>query len=416
MRGQCWRLRTAFRRAQPSLWTLSAAGVWCQVLTASWKRRVQQQYYSYSTANMEAQATPRRRDTAQNTAVSGREASHSGPDAGIVAGTPPSVAHEVQPCATTGVGVSQPPSPGAAAGKAACASGATQSGIGHPSPVPPPDAGDAEASVTRACDGCQSEQAARMAEDTARQRTEIGAQRGDAVAPCTSSGGKPATASFGADAALPHNPNGYILSYGASYKSASAWNEVPQCPPSAAAVHDAFVSECGFSPTFPPTLDEDVTRRRMTDDVRRVATTMASHDVVVFFFSGHGYRMDDTTYLVDSVGSHVSVRKLQAVFAQTVEERNWRRDVSLVFILDCDQTTPFGELRPLYFVAAICSWCDNGLLAVSTVQGWLFQMIPRMNSTILWGLQPSAPGLRDMPLLRVRVVEIRTHDVKLTVR
>ena len=41
MRGQCWRLRTAFRRAQPSLWTLSAAGVWCQVLTASGKRRVQ---------------------------------------------------------------------------------------------------------------------------------------------------------------------------------------------------------------------------------------------------------------------------------------------------------------------------------------------------------------------------------------
>ena len=134
-------------------------------------------------ANMEAQATPRRRGTAQRTAVSGREASHSGPDAGIVAGTTPSVVHEVQPCATTGVGVSQPPSPGAAAGKAACASGATQSGIGHLSPVPSPDAGDAEASVTRACDGCQSEQAARMAEDTARQRTEIGVQRGGAVAP-----------------------------------------------------------------------------------------------------------------------------------------------------------------------------------------------------------------------------------------
>ena len=74
-----------------------------------------------ATANMEAQATPRRRDTAKTTAVSGREASRSGPDARIVAGTPPGVVHEVQPCATTGVGVSQPPSPGAAAGKAACA-------------------------------------------------------------------------------------------------------------------------------------------------------------------------------------------------------------------------------------------------------------------------------------------------------
>ena len=242
------------------------------------------------------------------------------------------------------------------------------------------------------------------------------ARRRDTSAEHSSNAGLATVAGSGMKTALPHGPNGYILSYGVSYKGTSTWNEVPQCPPSAAAVHDAFVSECGFSPTFPPTLDEDVTRRRMTDDVRRVATTMASHDVVVFFFSGHGYRMDDTTYLVDSVGSHVSVRKLQAVFAQTVEERNWRRDVSLVFILDCDQTTPFGELRPLYFVAAICSWCDNGLLAVSTVQGWLFQMIPRMNSTILWGLQPSAPGLRDMPLLRVRVVEIRTHDVKLTVR
>ena len=378
MRGQCWRLRTAFRRAQPSLWTLSAAGVWCQVLTASWKRRVQQQYYSYSTANMEAQATPRRRDTAQNTAVSGREASHSGPDAGIVAGTPPSVAHEVQPCATTGVGVSQPPSPGAAAGKAACASGANQSGIGHPSPVPP-DAGDAEASVTRACDVCQSEQAARMAEDTARQRTEKGAQRGDAVAPCTSSGGKPATASFGADAALPHNPNGYILSYGASYKSASALNEVPQCPPSAAAVHDAFVSECGFSPTFPPTLDEDVTCRRMIEDVRRVAATMASHDVVVLFFTGHGSRMDDTTCLVDSVGSHVSVRKLQAVFAEAVEEREMR-DVSFVAILDCAQTTSSGELCPMCMGRVVaCHRCGNGLPAVSTVQGWLIQVMTVMN-------------------------------------
>ena len=56
------------------------------------------------------------------------------------------------------------------------------------------------------------------------------------------------------ETALPHGPNGYILSYGASYKSASndnAWNKVPQCPPSATAIHDAFVSECGFSSTFP---------------------------------------------------------------------------------------------------------------------------------------------------------------------
>ena len=41
MRGQCWRLRTAFRRAQPSLSTVSAVGVWCQVLAARGKRRVQ---------------------------------------------------------------------------------------------------------------------------------------------------------------------------------------------------------------------------------------------------------------------------------------------------------------------------------------------------------------------------------------
>ena len=365
-----------------------------------------------TTANMEAQATHRRRDTAQRTAASGREAFHGGSDARIVAGMPPSVVHEVQQCATTGVGVSQPPSAGAGGGKAACASVANQSGIGHPSPVPPPATRDAEASVTRACDGCQSEQAARMAEDTARQRTEIGAQRGDAVAPCTSSGGKPATASFGADAALPHNPNGYILSYGASYKSASALNEVPQCPPSAAAVHDAFVSECGFSPTFPPTLDEDVTCRRMIEDVRRVAATMASHDVVVLFFTGHGSRMDDTTCLVDSVGSHVSVRKLQAVFAEAVEARELR-DVSFVAILDCAQTTSSGEFCPMRLVVVFCRRCGNCLSAVSTVQGWLTQVIVVMIST--W-MQASAPGLWELQRVPVRGVEIRTYDVKLTVR
>mmetsp|Transcript_82983 Transcript_82983/g.169125 ORF Transcript_82983/g.169125 Transcript_82983/m.169125 type:complete len:178 (-) Transcript_82983:59-592(-) len=91
---------------------------------------------------------------------------------------------------------------------------------------------------------------------------------------------------------------------------------------------------------------------------------MASHDVVVLFFTGHGSRMDDTTCLVDSVGSHVSVRKLQAVFAEAVEERQLR-DVSFVLILDCGQTTSSGvadpsddrdDLNVCVADASECSW------------------------------------------------------------
>ena len=191
------------------------------------------------------------------------------------------------------------------------------------------------------------------------------ARRRDTSAEHSSNAGLATVAGSGMETALPHGPNGYILSYGVSYKGTSndsAWNEVPPCPPSATAVHDAFVSKCGFSPTFPPTLDEDVTRRRMTDDVRRVATTMASHDVVVLFFTGHGSRMDDTTCLVDSVGSHVSVRKLQAVFAEAVMERELR-DVSFVTILDYRQTTSIGELCPMCLVVVACRRCGNGLPA-----------------------------------------------------
>ena len=124
---------------------------------------------------------------------------------------------------------------------------------------------------------------------------------------------------------LPHRPNGYILSYGVSYKAmpseGTAYDQLPACPPSATAAHDAFVSKCGFSSTFSPTLNEDVTKSRMVEDVRRAATTVASHDVVVFFFSGHGKRMDDTACVIDGAGCVVSVRKLQAVFAEVVVER-----------------------------------------------------------------------------------------------
>ena len=91
----------------------------------------------------------------------------------------------------------------------------------------------------------------------------------------------------------------------------------------------------------------------MVDDVHHVATTIASHDTVVFFFSGHGMRMDDTTCLIDSVGGIVSVRKLQAVFAQTVVERELR-DVSFVLILDCGQMTSSGELCPACSVVVAC--------------------------------------------------------------
>ena len=158
---------------------------------------------------------------------------------------------------------------------------------------------------------------------------------------------------------LPHRPNGYILSYGVSYKAmpseGTAYDQLPACPPSAAASHDAFVSKCGFSSSFEPVLDSDATKNRMIADVCRAATTVASHDVVVFFFSGHGKRMDDTACVVDGAGCVVSVRKLQAVFAETVTERGLR-DVAFVVILDCCQELSHGKLLPLDGLMPAVTW------------------------------------------------------------
>jgi len=159
--------------------------------------------------------------------------------------------------------------------------------------------------------------------------------------------------------ARPHEPTGYILSYGVSYKgvpsNGEALAELPACPPSATAAHDAFVSKCGFSSKFSPTLNAGVTKSRMVKDVRRVAKTVASHDVVVLYFSGHGKRMDDTECVIDSAGCVVSVRKLQAVFAEAVVERDVR-DVAFVVILDCCQTLSSGKLLAL---ATLYSWCGD---------------------------------------------------------
>ena len=156
---------------------------------------------------------------------------------------------------------------------------------------------------------------------------------------------------------LPYEPSGYILSYGVSYKRVStkgkALGELPACPPSAEAVHAAFVSKCGFSPTFLPTLNSDVTPRRMVEDVRLAATKMASHDVVVLFFSGHGKRMDDTACVFDGAGCIVSVRKLLAVFAKTVVDRSLC-DAAFVVILDCCQTLSDGKLWPTCDLVVSC--------------------------------------------------------------
>ena len=143
----------------------------------------------------------------------------------------------------------------------------------------------------------------------------------------------------------PHGPSGYILSYGVCYTGVSykgeALDALPTCPPSAVAAHGAFVSKCGFLPAFPPTLDDGVTKSCMVEDVRRVAATIASHDVVVLHFSGHGLGMDNTSCVVDGAGGVVSVRKLQAVFAETVMDRGLR-DVAFVVILDCCRTLSTG--------------------------------------------------------------------------
>jgi len=162
---------------------------------------------------------------------------------------------------------------------------------------------------------------------------------------------------------LPHRPNGYVLSYGVSYKAVpsegTAFDQLPACPPSATAAHDAFVSKCGFSSSFEPILDDDATKSRMIADVRRAATTVASHDVVVLFFSGHGKRMDDTACVVDGAGCVVSVRKLQAVFAETVMERGLC-DVAFIVILDCCQESSRGKLLPLEWMlpepVAVMTW------------------------------------------------------------
>ena len=165
---------------------------------------------------------------------------------------------------------------------------------------------------------------------------------------------------------LPHRPNGYILSYGVSYKAmpseGTAYDQLPACPPSAAASHDAFVSKCGFSSSFEPVLDSDATKNRMIADVCRAATTVASHDVVVLFFCGYGKRMDDTACLYDSAGCVVSVHKLQSVFAETAVERGVC-DASFVVILDC--CYPAVSLCRSAaagchaWLAVTCSWCDN---------------------------------------------------------
>ena len=141
---------------------------------------------------------------------------------------------------------------------------------------------------------------------------------------------------------LSQAPNGYILSYGVSYETCKGFRYLRNCPPSAQAAHEVFVSKCGFSPMFPPTLDNHVRKDAMIEDMRRVAQTMASHDVVVLYFSGHGIRQADTTCVFDGAGCAVSVRELQATFAETAGERELR-DVAFVVILDCCQELRKGK-------------------------------------------------------------------------
>ena len=161
---------------------------------------------------------------------------------------------------------------------------------------------------------------------------------------------------------LSQGPNGCILSYGVSYTTTVADGKefvtVPACPRSAQAVHEAFVSKCGFSnsPMFPPTLDNQVAKDTMINDVRRVAGTMASHDVVVLYFSGHGMRQDDTACVFDGAGCVVSLRELQAAFAETVVARELR-DVAFVVVLDCCQKLYRGKPWPT--LLGCCTWlCD----------------------------------------------------------
>ena len=190
-------------------------------------------------------------------------------------------------------------------------------------------------------------------------------------------------------------PVGYILAYGVAYKNVvyegEELVEVQACPPSATAVHAAFVSRCAFSPAFPPTLDTKLAASGMVEDVRSVAKAMTSLDVAVLFFSGHGQRMDDTACVIDSAGGVVSVRKLQAVFADTVVERGLR-NVALVIILDCCQTLAFGRLQRL--MAIVCGG-SNWWLCVCTMQEWLTLMMIAKSSASVWLMRMSARGLWD---------------------
>ena len=191
-------------------------------------------------------------------------------------------------------------------------------------------------------------------------------------------------------------PTGYILSYGASYKGTVVYKgavlgELPACPPSAIAAHDAFVSKCGFSREFSPGVDEVVTKRRMVEDVRRAATTMASGDVVVVFFSGHGVRMDGTACVIDGTGCVVSVRKLQAVFAETVVERG-SRGIALVVVLDCCQVLCDGKS-----VAGWCLQAQSNPLSWSyacAMQAWsMKKKMIEMSSTFMLGMRRNARTL-----------------------
>ena len=152
------------------------------------------------------------------------------------------------------------------------------------------------------------------------------------------------------------SPTGYILSYGVSYEGSDLYACRQQCAASALAVHDAFVSKCGFAPTFQPKLNADVTASGIVNDARRVAKGVSTYDVVVVFFSGHGNRRQDAACMVDSAGGVVSVRELQAAHADEVH-RCGVQAISFVIILDCCQCRPPGRL--IVCVGAEASRCSN---------------------------------------------------------
>ena len=150
------------------------------------------------------------------------------------------------------------------------------------------------------------------------------------------------------------SPTGYILSYGVSYEGSDLYACRQQCAASALAVHDAFVSKCGFAPTFQPKLNADVTASGIVNDARRVAKGVSTYDVVVVFFSGHGIRRQDAACMVDSAGGVVSVRELQAAFADEVH-RCAVQAISFLIILDSCQCSSRGRL--IVCVGAEASQC-----------------------------------------------------------